>query len=88
MFNGIHLRVFECIGSGVLPVPEWTNDLDTFFNKMVPSIKNYHEADEIARYYLEHEPERLELIGKLQKHLTNNYLPGHFVGRMKSILNL
>lgn len=88
MFNGIHLRVFECIGSGVLPLPEWSLDLDTAFNKMVPSIKNYHEANEIARYYLDHDLERLELIGKLRKHLTENYLPSHFVSRLKSNLNI
>jgi spore maturation protein CgeB len=74
LINGVHLRVFECIGSGILPIIEYKKDLDLIFKGIeLPVIKQYGEGAELAKYYLENEDKRLSKIKELQAYVNENY---------------
>lgn len=76
ILNGIHLRVFEAIGSEVLPIVEYRKDLDIVFKDIkLPVVKNYDECKEMAGYYLKNDKERIVTIQNLKKHLDDNFRP-------------
>ena len=72
----MHLRIFDCIGSGILPLVEYQNDLDFVFKEVkIPMIKNYSEAEEIAQYYLSNDKERKEMIKELKIFIDKYFSP-------------
>lgn len=73
---GLHIRIFDCLGSGLLPLIEYRKDLDIVFNNLnVPTIKCYDEAKEKAVYYLKNEKERKDIINNLREYIGNNFTP-------------
>lgn len=83
LLNGIHLRVFDCIGYGLLPLPEYRKDLDTVFNNTgLPLIKSYNEASVLAQYYLDNENERIDIVNNLKQVLIQKFTPEKFVSRI------
>ncbi len=83
LINGLHIRIFDCIGSGVLPIVEYRKDLDIVFNGLnIPSIKNYREINELAGFYIQNKMERSATLQKLQDHIKTNYLPEISVKRI------
>lgn len=86
--NGIHLRVFEVIGAGTLPIVEWRKDLDMVFKKLLPVIKKYNEASEVTEYFLANEQIRKDTVGALRAHVAENYTPMLYVKRLIDRLSL
>lgn len=85
LLNGIHVRIFDCIDYGVLPIPEYRADLEQVFkNQNLPIIYDYKKAKEVADYYLRNDSERIELVNSLQKFLENNYKPEISLARIIS----
>lgn len=85
LINGIHIRIFDCIGSGILPLSEYQPDLETVFSEVyLPVIKNYNDAEKTARYYLKHEEERLKIIRELKYFVDARYTP---IRAVKTILD-
>ena len=83
LLNGIHLRVFDCIGYGLLPLPEYRKDIESvFINTGLPLIKDYNEAASIAQYYIDNEKERLEIIKNMRNVLRQKFIPEKFVSRI------
>ena len=64
ILNGFHLRLFEALGAGVLPIVEYRKDVEKILfgdsGLMVPLINDYTKAGDIARYYVNNENERAE----------------------------
>jgi len=76
LINGPHLRVYECINSGILPLVEYRKDLDIIFNGVdIPVIKNYKNAEKSAKKYLEDESLRVKTIEVLIKYMSDNLSP-------------
>lgn len=76
IINGIHLRVFDCIGQEILPLPEYTKDLGKVFNEVeMPNIKNYSQAEKIAQYYIKHDEKREKIKKELKQFVDENYTP-------------
>lgn len=77
IINGIHIRAFEALGSGALPLIEYRRDVDQIvfkdFGKELPLIHDYSKASGIAEYYLKNEAERKELAGKMKAFITSKY---------------
>ncbi len=77
ILNGFHLRLFEALGAGALPLVEYRKDVEErLFNNsglMVPLIKDYKKAGELARYYLQNENERSELAKVLREYILSHY---------------
>lgn len=67
IINGCHIRAFDSIAAGVLPLIEYRKDLDEIFNDTsLPFIKNYEEIPELVGYFIDHDDERHSLIENLQ----------------------
>jgi spore maturation protein CgeB len=76
ILNGIHTRVFEAIGSGILPLVEFRNDIDEVFkDQEIPVIKRYGEGKDIAQLFINDNEKRKKLIKDLQLFVQNNYTP-------------
>lgn len=77
ILNGFHLRLFEALGAGVLPLVEYRKDVEELlFNNsgtMVPLIKDYSKAGDLARYFLQNENERSELAKVLREFILSHY---------------
>lgn len=74
--NGIHLRVFDCIGSEILPIVEYTKDLEKVFKEVeIPMIKDYSQAEKIARCYIENDEKRERVKHELKEFIDSYYTP-------------
>ena len=79
ILNGFHLRLFEALGAGALPVVEYRSDVEHELFKgcksMVPLVRDYRKAGDIAGYYLKNDIERGELAKELKAHILLQYSP-------------
>ena len=76
VLNGIHLRLFDCIEYGMLPLPEYRKDIkDVFEKEILPIVYDYRKAPDLAKYYLHNESERKELVDSLKVFIRKNYNP-------------
>lgn len=76
ILNGIHLRVLESIGSGILPIVEYRKDIPLIFGSIkIPVINDYSEVADVVKYYLENENERKILSNSLLQYVNANYTP-------------
>jgi len=77
ILNGYHLRLFEALGAGALPLVEHRKDLEGVMLKeckaKLPQIKDYGKAGDLAGYFLKNEEERKELVVELTKFITSRY---------------
>jgi len=74
ILNGVHLRVFESVLMGVLPLVEKTQDCSLFFpDPSLPLVENRRQARELAEHYLNHEEERVDLVARLKQYILRNY---------------
>lgn len=91
ILNGFHLRLFEALGAGSLPIVEYRNDVEHELFKgckaMVPLVRNYKEAGEIAGYYLKNENERKDIVKELKDHIIKNFSPEENADRILSWLS-
>jgi spore maturation protein CgeB len=72
--NGIHIRVFDSIGSGILPIAEYRKDMDFVFpHGMLPYVKTYDEIGNLTAYYLSDDEARKQKIDELRSHVLKNY---------------
>lgn len=83
LFTGIHVRVFDILGAGILPLCEYSADLVTLFEGVeVPVIKNYPEGQEMARFWLENESKRLACVEAMRRRVLERYTPALVIQRM------
>lgn len=81
--NGVHLRVFDCIGTEILPIVEHTKDLKTVFKDVeIPTINDYSNAKSIAQRYIKNQGLNEKLKKELKAFVEENYTP------QKAILNI
>ena len=69
LMHGLHLRVFESLGSGALPLMEWQDDLSFLFEgyNEIPAARSYSEIPELVEYYLKNEDIRLKTVETMNK---------------------
>lgn len=74
ILNGVHLRVFDCIAHGVLPLVEYRKDHDAFFKGVeIPFIKNYNDAKQVAVKYIHSDQGREKLLKELQNYCCDKF---------------
>lgn len=90
VINGVHVRILDCIGSGILPLVEYRKDVEDVFRETgLPIIRNYNESAEIASYYLEKEDARNELVQNLRHYLIHTYPIESLISKIgKSLFNI
>ena len=83
LFNGIHARVFDTLGAGILPLCEYSIDMEkVFYGIDVPLIRNYNEVPELADHWLNNDSERKAVVEKMRARATADYSPKLMVQRM------
>lgn len=77
IINGVHLRMFEALAAGALPLIEYRRDVDTIlfrgFKEELPIIRDYRNAAEMASAYLKNDREREELVAAMNTFLKVEY---------------
>ena len=74
LINGVHVRILDCIGSGILPLVEYRKDVTSVFKGTgLPVIDNYNSSESLASFYLKNENLRLELVDSLRNFILKNY---------------
>jgi len=83
LFNGIHVRVFDVLGAGILPLCEESADLERVFEGIdIPLIRDYREASETAAWWLANEEKRKECAGLMRARAAELFEPSKVIGRM------
>ncbi len=90
LLNGPHLRIWEALGSGALPVMEWQEDFSEIFGKDadIPAAATYDELAEIAGYYLQHDREREEKVAWMRRVISGKYAPHQNADQIAEALRL
>lgn len=74
---GIHLRMFEALAAGSLPLIEYRKDVDNRlfngFKNELPLIKDYKTAAVIASEYLKDDQAREQLVSAMNEFLRSEY---------------
>lgn len=75
IFNGIHIRIFEALSSGTLPLMEWNADMDYIFNSIsdLPAVMDYRGIPEMVKYYLSNEDARQKMVSEMVKTYKNRF---------------
>jgi spore maturation protein CgeB len=74
IINGCHIRVFDAIAAGALPLIEYRKDLDIIFKDTgIPLIKSYDEIPGIVRDLIDNDNERNIVVRRLQANVLKNY---------------
>ncbi len=77
IINGVHLRLFEALGAGAMPLTEYRVDVENMlfknFKGILPLIKDYNQATDLASHFLSNEMERKEIVVAMHKYLMEEY---------------
>lgn len=75
LMHGVHLRMFEALGAGALPLLEWQEDLRLIFGEgaELPAVRSYEEIPEMAAFYLNNEGARQEKVAWMKKVAAEKY---------------
>jgi glycosyltransferase involved in cell wall biosynthesis len=91
ILNGFHIRLLEALGSGVLPLVEYRKDVDEMLfsdcSEMVPLIKDYRQAGDLAGYYIKNEAERSGLVNSLREYVGGKYNKEKNADRLSEMLS-
>jgi len=83
LFNGVHFRVSDVLGSGIFPLCEYSSDLGKIFDGIdVPFIKDYREAETIGEYILSDEEMRKSLITRMRHSIIDRFSGEKVIKRM------
>jgi glycosyltransferase involved in cell wall biosynthesis len=77
ILNGIHLRTFEALGAGVLPLIEYRKDVEeeifTNIDIQLPIIRSYNDATALAERFLSDEKLRSETVNVMKHVILTKY---------------
>lgn len=77
ILNGFHIRIFEAIGAGILPLAEYRKDLSELLfkdiNIKIPLVTDYNKAQDLAKYYLINDNEREQTVSALKEFINKEY---------------
>ena len=91
ILNGIHLRLFEALSAGSLPLIEYRHDVDNIvfknFKGELPLIKNYDKAADLVSWYLSRDQERKDLVCSMNEYIAKEYNADLNAGRLTESLS-
>ncbi len=89
LIGGIHVRVFDVLGAGTLPLLEYSNDVVELFKGIdIPVVNHYKESQEVAEFWLSNERKRKECIQLMRSRVNEKYAPPKVIQRMFKFLNI
>jgi len=88
IFNGIHLRVFESLSSGTLPLMEWNADMDFVFKDItdLPAIKDYRAIPETLEFFLGNNEAREQTVHEMKQAYSKQYNSSSVVDKILKAL--
>jgi spore maturation protein CgeB len=87
VLNGLHVRIFDCLGSGILPLVEYRKDIFKVFRDVeVPVIRNYNDAADLARKYINNTSLREKTLNDLRTFAVEKYKPVSVFSRILNSL--
>ena len=90
ILNGFHIRMFEALSAGVLPLVEYRKDVEeSVFPELdieLPIIRSYKKAAELAERYLSDESLRLSVVSIMREHILSKYSSIHNAERLMELL--
>jgi hypothetical protein len=87
LFHGIHVRVFDTLGAGILPLCEDSADLRTLFAGLdPPMITDYRGAAELAAHWIADDRARADLAGRMRVRVRERFNPSDVIGRLNDQL--
>lgn len=89
IFTGVQLRVFDIMASGGFVLTNYQSELENLFD-IDHDMAVYHDFDEmedLVRFYLSHEKERVRMAVSGYKHVINDYSLEAGVKKMIDILH-
>jgi hypothetical protein len=90
ILNGFHIRMFEALSAGVLPLIEFRQDIEesifSGLNIEIPVVKTYDKAKEVAERYLNNEALRVSTVSALKDHVLSQYNSGKNANRILELL--
>jgi hypothetical protein len=91
ILNGIHIRMFEALNAGVLPLIEYRKDVEEIIfsglNIELPIIRNYAMASALAKQYLTNESLRSMTASAMKNHVLNKYSSDNNANRILEFLS-
>jgi hypothetical protein len=91
VLNGFHLRTFEALGAGVLPLIEYRKDVEeeifTNLDIRLPIIRTYNDAKALAESYLSDEQLRSETVNLMRHLVHTKYSPERNAERFLELLS-
>lgn len=86
LFKGIHVRVFDVLGAGILPLCEESADLEEVFEGIdIPVIRDYREAAELTAHWLADEKRRRECVRQMRERTMAKYAPEKVIERLVQV---
>lgn len=83
LFHGIHVRVFDALGAGILPLCEYSRDLEEVFaGTGIPLIRDYREAADLARHWIGSDAERADTTKRMRAVAMERFAPELVIRRM------
>lgn len=74
LLNGVHLRIFDCIASGILPIAEYRKDQEMMFDEVeLPIIRDYDNAEQLALKYITNDDLRERTLRELHDFVFMKY---------------
>lgn len=87
IINGTHLRIFDCIGMGILPVPEYRKDiLAKFEGVYIPLVNKYSDYEKVINELLLNDSNRERILAELQQYALEKFSPDQVMRRVFNIL--
>ena len=87
LFHGIHVRVFDALGAGILPFCEYSKDIaDVFEGIDVPLIRDYREAEALARHWIAADQKRAAIVERMRVRAAERYAPQLVIQRLMAHL--
>ena len=83
LFHGIHVRVFDALGAGILPLCEYSKDIEDVFEGIdVPLIHDYREAEALARHWITADQDRASIVERMRVRASERYAPRLVIQRL------
>ena len=89
LLGGIHVRVFDVLGAGILPLLEFSKDAVELFEGIeIPIINHYSDSKSVAKFWLDNDAKRENCVKQMRQRVKDVYAPRNVIERMLNFCNI
>ncbi|MBN2669263.1 MAG: hypothetical protein JXR60_08535 [Bacteroidales bacterium] len=87
VINGLHVRIFDCIGSGILPLIEYRKDIDLVFKDVeIPFIKDFNNIQKLTKFWIKNDSLRINKNEELRQYIGETFSPDKLANQINALL--